>query len=171
MVTFYLLYVGVSMSVDDRTTVDRSTTRRWLPWRSNWLRNWIRRTGWRFRYQPPSTLIVGQFVVLRIGGSKWSVRQLDGVGGRCLQTANATSVLRYFDYILACYEMSFTHPVITTLDLEVLILSLNIIVLMVTMVFSCYYLLCFNNLLHVDKDQPLTPKISDPILDIETTQV
>lgn len=53
--------------------------------------------------------------------------------------------------------MSFPsfHPIINSLDWEILILSLNIIVVVITITFSSYYLICFNKVLQVNDEKPL----------------
>lgn len=44
-------------------------------------------------------------------------------------------------------------------------MSLNIIVVVITITFSSYYLICFNNVLHVNEEEPLSGEAI--LLDIE----
>lgn len=44
-------------------------------------------------------------------------------------------------------------------------MSLNIIVVVITITFSSYYLICFNNVLHVNEEEPLSGEAF--LLDIE----
>ena len=57
------------------------------------------------------------------------------------------------------------HPIINSLDWEILILSLNIIVVVITITFSSYYLICFNEVLHVNEEEPFSGEAI--LLDIE----
>lgn len=68
---------------------------------------------------------------------------------------------------ISCFSHSLLpspHPIIRELDIELLITCFNFLVLMITLAYSFYYLLCFDQILFVrdEKRKELSNQLTGP---------